>query len=143
LDPLAVPTLLALELPRRSVVRPLRKAGEEVSPQQREVKEMLERAYPGGVSNGEFVDRHILRYSARVEELRKDYGLPIACEKRSGSTFIYRLEKRDGGGSGPAFSSLVQKAPAAVTPRTCTIREIDGTWIDDAPLPEWALKEAI
>jgi hypothetical protein len=107
-----------------------------VTPQRRKDAELLERAQPGGVSNGEFVHNKVLRYSARIEELRKDFGLDIACERRSGSTYIYRLRKDvDGGGSSPAALLPGGKAPA---PSTIACRDWDGEW-KDIPTPEWAL----
>jgi hypothetical protein len=36
----------------------------------------------------------------------------------------------------PSASSLAKGPPASTT--TCTIRELDGTWVDEAPLPAWA-----
>lgn len=88
-----------------------------MTPQQRKVLTMLE-AHPEGVTNGQFAASKVLRYSARVEELRKDFGLQIACERLSGGTYLYRLEShpqgtQESGSGSPADSSLAAEAPPA------------------------------
>ena len=60
--------------------------------QRDKVLAMLEES-PDGVTNAQFAAARILRYSARIEELREQ-GHEIVCERRSGSTFVYRLAGR-------------------------------------------------
>lgn len=62
--------------------------------QEQRVLAMLKRKKRWGVKNYEFADAGILRYSARIGELRKTHR--ISCERlyRNGkatNTFIYRL----------------------------------------------------
>lgn len=103
--------------------------------QRQTVLEMLQR---GPVTNGQFAAAGILRFGARLKELR-DAGYSITTHGSEG-TVTYRLQNTCGGGSSPAHRpSPVDKAPAST--RTCVIRTLDGEWIDKAPLPEWA-KEA-
>ena len=62
--------------------------------QEQRVLQMLRRRPKFGVKNYEFTDAGILRYSARIGELRKQYR--ISCERlyrngRATQTFVYRL----------------------------------------------------
>src|ERR1017187_7414690 len=61
-----------------------------LSKQQLEVLGLLRAAGPRGVSNGEFAYRRILRYSARICELRK-LGYVISTEKDAGSKVRFVL----------------------------------------------------
>ena len=54
------------------------------------VLQYLRQAGDRGVTNGFFADKHILRYSARVHELR-DLGFIIRTEKQAGSKVRFIL----------------------------------------------------
>jgi hypothetical protein len=101
--------------------------------QREKALEMLTEAGDAGVTNGEFAANRILRFGARLKELR-DEGYEISTYGTNG-TVRYVLQNV-GAVESPSHSSLVTGPPAPTT--TCTIRELDGTWVDDAPLPEWA-----
>lgn len=98
--------------------------------QREKVLDLLERAGSEGVTNGQFADENILRYGARLKELR-EAGYDISTHG-SGGTRTYVLEKREGG-ENPG-SSLAEVAPVP----TMTVRDLDGTW-REVPTPAWAL----
>lgn len=67
---------------------------------------MLKRRTKFGVKNYEFTNAGILRYSARIGELRKQYR--ITCERlykngRATHTFIYRLINQPDGKDGMQY----------------------------------------
>jgi hypothetical protein len=97
------------------------------------VLSLLEQAGPEGVTNAQFAQERILRYAARLKELR-DEGYEISTYGTNG-TVRYVLENVEAVEE-PSASSLAKGPPASTT--TCTIRELDGTWVDEAPLPAWA-----
>jgi hypothetical protein len=68
--------------------------------QRERVYTMLEQAGREGVTNGQFVDAHILRYSARIKELR-DIGHRIEKHRITDGTFRYTLHS----GKQPSLSS--------------------------------------
>lgn len=62
--------------------------------QSEKVLAMLKRKRPFGVKNYEFTDAKILRYSSRINELRKQHR--ITCERlyskgKATSVYLYRL----------------------------------------------------
>lgn len=62
--------------------------------QEQRVLQMLQKRPKWGVKNYEFTDANILRYSARIGELRKTHH--ITCERlykdgKATSVFVYRL----------------------------------------------------
>ena len=59
--------------------------------QRERVYTMLEQAGREGVTNGQFVDAQILRYSARIKELR-DAGHRIEKHRITDGTFRYQLQ---------------------------------------------------
>lgn len=58
--------------------------------QRQTVYSMLRRAHKDGVTNGAFAEAGILRYSARIKELRAE-GHPIVRQRISGKCFKYTL----------------------------------------------------
>jgi Helix-turn-helix domain len=54
------------------------------------VYSMLRRAHKDGVTNGAFAEAGILRYSARIRELRRE-GHPIARQRLSARCWKYTL----------------------------------------------------
>jgi hypothetical protein len=61
--------------------------------QRQTVLSMLKRAHKDGVTNGAFAEAGILRYSARIEELRKA-GHFIVKQRVSGRCWKYTLLER-------------------------------------------------
>ena len=60
--------------------------------QHERILEMLENAGEDGVINYHFVHRHILRYSARIKELRKE-GYNISTQYVTKGVYRYILDE--------------------------------------------------
>jgi hypothetical protein len=98
---------------------------------------MLTEAGDAGVTNGEFAANRILRFGARLKELR-DEGYEISTQGTNG-TVRYVLENV-GAVEEPSASSLAKGPPASTT--TCVLRDYtdpDGDWVENTPMPAWAL----
>jgi hypothetical protein len=98
--------------------------------QREKALEMLTEAGDAGVTNGEFAANRILRFGARLKELR-DEGYEISTYGTNG-TVRYVLQNVEAVEE-PSASSLAKGPPAS----TIVCRDWDGEW-KDIPTPEWA-----
>lgn len=81
--------------------------------QAQRVEQMLRAAGPSGVTNGTFAVAGILRYAARLEELR-NRGFVIETQRVKGGTFRYVLiSEPDAGPGGDASRGVMASDESA------------------------------